>query len=154
MKKYVYKLINSKDKIEYIGETMHPNARFRVHKSKKFRGRNDIKMVIVAEFDNRKDAYNYQCDLQKQYGLISDKEIMSYVQKCANKKGASEAGGKKVAEKYSNPVLVYDYKTNKFISEFSSQRQCAIKLKLNEGNVASCIKGKYKQTGGYKIILK
>jgi predicted RNA-binding Zn-ribbon protein involved in translation (DUF1610 family) len=42
-------------------------------------------MNIVTNFDNRKEAYNYQCDLQKEYGLKTDKEIQSVKAKYAFK---------------------------------------------------------------------
>ena len=82
--KYVYELINLMGTVEYVGETQNPKRRFREHtRSKptsglgvgKFYGRTDIFINIVKEFDNRKDAYDYQCKLQKEYGLISDVEV-------------------------------------------------------------------------------
>jgi predicted GIY-YIG superfamily endonuclease len=76
MKKYVYELVNLMGTIEYVGETVRPKIRFNEHKSKdgKFYGRQDISMYIVKEFDNKKEAWNYQCQLQKEYGLITDSE--------------------------------------------------------------------------------
>lgn len=83
MKHYVYLLADSNNKVEYIGETKRPKGRFYQHtKSKpngsscgKFYGRTDITMHVVNEFDNKKDAFNYQCELQKQYGFKTDREI-------------------------------------------------------------------------------
>jgi predicted GIY-YIG superfamily endonuclease len=76
---YVYELFNLVGTIEYVGETTTPKHRFNQHKSKdgKFHNRTDISMNIVEEFDNKKDAYNYQCQLQKQYGFITDAETNS-----------------------------------------------------------------------------
>ncbi len=83
--KYVYEIINTLGTIEYVGETSNPKRRLYEHTKKKpltsgsgtFFGRNDIIMNIVKEFDNRKDAYDYQCKLQKEYGLISDFDVFN-----------------------------------------------------------------------------
>jgi len=78
MKKFVYELINLMGTIEYVGETKRPKERFIEHTKKlqgKFYNRLDLTMNIVAEFDNKKDAYNKQCELQKQYGLLTDEEV-------------------------------------------------------------------------------
>ena len=81
---YVYELYNLLGTIEYVGETTTPKHRFTQHKSSnqssgngKFYNRTDISMNIVKEFTNKKDAYSYQCQLQKEYGLITDSEINS-----------------------------------------------------------------------------
>ena len=74
-KQYVYELVNSKGKVEYVGETYNPEQRLLDHTQSakgKFKGRTDLKINVVAEFDNRKDAYAYQCKLQNQYGWVSD----------------------------------------------------------------------------------
>lgn len=76
MKKHnVYKLVNNEGKIVYIGETLNPRVRFNLHVSKngKFK-REDVSMVIIKSFDNKSDAFNYQCELQLKYGLQTDKE--------------------------------------------------------------------------------
>jgi hypothetical protein len=86
MKKYVYELYNLLGTVEYVGETINPKERFRYHtklKPKigsgwgKFYGRLDIQMNVVKDFNNKKDAYEYQCQLQKYYGLITDSELVS-----------------------------------------------------------------------------
>jgi predicted GIY-YIG superfamily endonuclease len=77
---YVYELFNLVGTIEYVGETSNPTERLYNHtkkKSGKFYNRVDIQMNIVKEFDNRKDAYYYQIELQKQYNLVTDSEIKS-----------------------------------------------------------------------------
>ncbi len=150
MKKvYVYTLVNNNGQVEYVGQTINPNNRLYYHKliSGKFYSREDIKMIIIKECNNRKDALNYEEELQKQYGFETDRS-----KRIAAIKGVH--GGLIMAEIYSNPVLVYDYKTNKFIGEFTSQRQASIKLNLNKGNITSALNGKYKQTGGYTFKLK
>lgn len=80
-KHYVYKL-ESADKIEHIGHTKNPKFRYYQHiKAKpngsscgKFYNRFDLQLNIVKEFDDRKEAYAYQCELQKQYGFATDIE--------------------------------------------------------------------------------
>ena len=80
MKKYyVYKLVNRKGEIEWIGETTQPKIRFWNHKGKNgnFTNRDDLEMVIIEVFEDKKKAYDYQIDLQIRHGLITDN------QKCA-----------------------------------------------------------------------
>jgi len=75
---YVYELIDSENKVIYVGETVNPGTRFREHirkKSGKFYGRTDIKMCIIPEmFITKKHAYWKQIELQKKYNLIPDNE--------------------------------------------------------------------------------
>ena len=88
-KHYVYKL--ESDVIEHIGHTSNVDRRYNQHVYQKpngsscgkFYGRTDLKMVIVKEFDTRKEAYWYQCELQKQNGFKEDYDITSI----AGKKG-------------------------------------------------------------------
>jgi hypothetical protein len=72
--------------VEYVGESTNPKERYRMHtrskpsetqRSGKFYGRQDIIMNIVTEFNSKKEAFDYQCQLQKEYGLISDSEKLS-----------------------------------------------------------------------------
>ena len=87
MKKwYVYELINLMGTIEYVGETTRPIQRFAnhiKHKQKKgngiglFYGRQDIIMNIVSKHDSKSAAFTYQCELQKKYGLKTDREKYS-----------------------------------------------------------------------------
>ena len=84
MKKYyVYELVNLDGIVEYVGESTRPNKRFYEHlKHKphvtnhngKFYGREDINLNVVAEFETHKEAFEYQCKLQKKYGFKSDAE--------------------------------------------------------------------------------
>jgi predicted GIY-YIG superfamily endonuclease len=80
---YVYELYNELGSIEHVGETSNPKKRFYNHtKAKPIKGtgtgkfykRLDISMNIVKEFYDKKEAFAYQCELQKQYGLITDKD--------------------------------------------------------------------------------
>jgi predicted GIY-YIG superfamily endonuclease len=83
MKKwYVYEIINLMGTVEYVGETIRPKQRWAQHKCNskcnkndgKFYGRNDVRMNIVAEFNSKKDAFNYQCELQLKYGFETDED--------------------------------------------------------------------------------
>ena len=80
---YVYELYNLLGSLEYVGETCNPKVRMYHHtKIKpivgsgcgKFYGRSDIFMHLVKEFDNKKDSFRYQCQLQQEYGMITDRE--------------------------------------------------------------------------------
>ena len=81
MKKfYVYEIINLMGTIEYVGETRHPKRRWSNHKCNatngggagKFYNRNDVFMNIVKEFNNRREALDYQYQLQREYKLPTD----------------------------------------------------------------------------------
>jgi len=80
---HVYELVNSNGIVEYVGESMNLKGRLKKHKSKagKFNGRTDIEINIVKTFDIRRDAWDYQCILQKQYGFKTDSEILSELKK-------------------------------------------------------------------------
>lgn len=74
-KYYVYELINMTGTVEYVGESSQLQIRYNQHtKSKcgKFYNRQDIMMNIVTYFYSKKEAFDYQCQLQKEYGLITD----------------------------------------------------------------------------------
>ena len=98
MKEYfVYELINLLGTIEYVGETQHPKQRFNYHKSNagNFTKRQDLIMNIVNVFNTEREAWDYQCKLQNEYGLKTDREIMSEaMQKIGFKKGVQSLGGK------------------------------------------------------------
>jgi hypothetical protein len=80
--KYVYELINDKGIVEYVGESINPLNRFKEHTKHKprrgmgkFYGRNDISLNVVKGFDNHKDAYQYQLELQSKYFGVNDNDI-------------------------------------------------------------------------------
>jgi hypothetical protein len=76
MKKYyVYEIVNLMGTVEHVGETGNPKQRFKNHRAKKFKGRQDLTYNIVKEFDNKIDAFDYQCKLQEEYEIITDKQI-------------------------------------------------------------------------------
>jgi predicted GIY-YIG superfamily endonuclease len=99
MKKYyVYELYNQMGTIEYVGETTNPLSRWYNHKSinGKFYNRLDIKMHIVKEFDNRRDAWYYQCELQSEYKITTDSEKISNSLKCRTREERSNSQKGKV----------------------------------------------------------
>jgi predicted GIY-YIG superfamily endonuclease len=82
-KKYVYQLVNENNVVEYIGESFNPIARYKEHVHHKFRpkkgmgkfyGRTNLSLEVLAEFDNPKEAFDYQCELQKKYFGIDDRD--------------------------------------------------------------------------------
>ena len=79
--KHVYELINTLGTVEYVGETDNPPRRFKRHLSKqgKFRGRLDLHMHIVNSFATKKEAYAFQNELQKAWGLQPDNERMARI---------------------------------------------------------------------------
>ena len=79
MSHYVYKLKEENGKILHVGETANPTRRMYSHrgiKKSKFYGLK-FSMEIIKQFPNKKEAYEYQCQLQKQYGLITDRQRMA-----------------------------------------------------------------------------
>ena len=133
MKKYyVYELINSLGIIEYVGETFNPNRRKKEHTKK----RKHLTMNIVAEFDNRPDALNYQYELQIQYGFESDKQ--KWVKKCIEN-----------AEKRSIAINVYEYKTNKFISKIKSITEASRILNTKPSMIIRVLTGERNKHKGY-----
>jgi len=67
---------------------------------------------------------------------------------------AAVKGGKITAAKFSIPVLVFEYNTNKFIGEFDSQLAAAKHLDLFSTHIVRVLKGKQKHTGGYTFKYK
>jgi len=76
----VYELINLMGTVEYVGESTRPETRFREHTMHKpsngkgkFYQRYDIFMNIVAEFNTRKEARDFEEILQIEYNLTTDR---------------------------------------------------------------------------------
>jgi predicted GIY-YIG superfamily endonuclease len=140
MKKYyVYEIVNLMGTIEYVGETTNPKHRFGNHKRKlrspgsgRFGNRSDIFMNIVKEFDNKLDAFNYQCELQKEYGLKPDTERI---------------GNIRIA------IIAYD-KSGKFIGEYDSTTIAANSLNIKQPAISYVINGKRKHAKGYTFQHK
>lgn len=109
----VYALINDKNEIEYIGQTSNPKNRIRRHINNKpnlnntcsfghFYKRTDIKMEILASFNNRKEAKKYEETLQKQYGFLTE-----YEKGWITKHNKTEEERKKTSEKLANSQRNY-----------------------------------------------
>ena len=88
--RYVYELVNLMGTVEYVGESKNPIKRFYGHTKQKpnnnaspgfgkFYGRCDLLINVVDSFDNKKEAFEYQCNLQRYYGLETDGEKMKRV---------------------------------------------------------------------------
>ena len=77
--KYVYELRHN-NKVVWVGETKHPDIRLYQHTKKsngKFFGQ-QLTIEVVASFDTKKEAWNYQIELQKKYGLETDNEKVGF----------------------------------------------------------------------------
>ena len=146
-KHYVYEIVNSTGIIEYIGETINPKTRLERHKSNKngkFYKRKDIKLNVVKEFDNKEEAWWYQCELQIKNGFETDREKNIK----AAKRGAI-VGGKK-----PQPVLAYSYHSGELIGEYPSQNAAERSYNLHRGIVSAIINGKQSHIKGYTFKLK
>ena len=136
-KHYVYEIVNHIGTVEYIGETINPKIRLQRHKgnkNNKFYKRKDIVLNVVKEFDNKSDAYEYQCKLQNQYGFINDRD------KCI---GYGTQPKK---------VIAIDKNTGKYF-EFDSISKCAKAINAFQNNISQAIKTK-KSVRGYTFKLK
>jgi len=156
MKKvFVYKIVNLNGDVEYIGETVNPKRRYYEHvRAKgKFAWRKDIKLVLIKEFNNKHDAYNYQCDLQIQYGFKTDKEIHLSNRKISNSE-ARELAINAIKLKRSIPILMLDYYTGNLIKEYKSTNDAAKELGINSGSICMALKSKSKKYKQYKFLYK
>lgn len=154
MKNYkVYKIKEKNtDKVLYVGETCKPEKRWNVHVSNQGKfNRNEHYMDVIEEyvFASKKDAFNYQCDLQKLYGLHTDYQTLKNngtSGALALKKSFNKTG------KLYRPVLAYCYKTHKFIGEFYSTREA--QRKLNVSNINKVLHNTAKRAGAYYFKYK
>jgi predicted GIY-YIG superfamily endonuclease len=166
MKKHYVYIIRSiqTNKVEYVGECINPRLRLNSHVantnsagSGTFAGRrNEIQMEIVKEFDNKSEAFKYQCELQKQYGFETDAErIMKQTKDSSGNllmlsKDAQERKRKTQIERYGVPIIAYDKKTGQLVNEYESISQAAEELNIDCGNLNRCVNGiRYKSVGGY-----
>lgn len=76
---YVYKLINQQNIVEYIGATKDPEYRFKSHTIYKhnspFCNRKDLQLIIVDQFETRKEAFAAEKKLKKEYNLFIGEEV-------------------------------------------------------------------------------
>ena len=141
MKHYVYKIVNSNNEIEYIGETKNPNTRLRNHtcKNGNFANRKDLSLEIIKECKGKKSAFNYQCKLQKKFGFETDREKSS--------KNMKEIQ-KKTTEQKRIPILCYDLNGN-LIGEYSSILSASKLLNINFYLIQRVINNIQKSTKGF-----
>jgi hypothetical protein len=92
---YVYEITNTDNQVIYVGETKDPDRRRSEHRRNRFKGI-EIELTVVKEFNTKREAFNYQCELQKQYGLVTDLELCTAGGK-ANK-GVKKKCTKKMSE--------------------------------------------------------
>ena len=137
---YVYELVNSLGTIEYVGETTNIESRLKNHLSKsgKFYARTDITINVVSEFDNRKDAFNYQCELQKQYGFETDFE-------------KNLRGGPTGRDAHKKSILCFDFITNKFIKQYDAITDAAQELNIHSAQICRVLKGERNKCHGYRF---
>ncbi len=86
--RFLYEIINFTGTVEHVGETNCPERRLKQHFSKpgkngngKFYKRQDVIMHVIPKvYINRSEILEKQYELQKEWGLLSDKEICSFNQ--------------------------------------------------------------------------
>jgi len=133
----VYKLINGNGEIEYIGHTLNLKSRLVTHltsKKSKFLGRKDLLIIPIKQFHTRKEAYDYQCELQKELGFVTDREKSIKGSLCTCKK-----------------VLCFDYYTNQFISEYNSVSEAARNINVRPHHISRVLNSK-RRVKSYKFI--
>lgn len=139
---YVYELVNSLGVVEYVGETTNPKNRFYNHTKRKqyngngngkFYGRTDITLSVVNEFDNKKDAFNYQCELQKRYGFQTDAD-----KKIQTGKNVGNIGYKISCVVRRKPIIAINIKTGEKIN-FVSIAEAARQLNTTSGNITKIL---------------
>lgn len=141
----VYKLVNQKNEIEYIGHTSNIKKRMYNHldKTGKFHNRKDISYEIIKSgFRKKQRAIDFECKLQKQFGFETDREKFSRNMKQVQKKTTEE---KRI------PIIGYDLSGNE-IGRFSSILEASQKLNIYLSLVHNVVIGKQKQTKGFVFI--
>jgi predicted GIY-YIG superfamily endonuclease len=162
---YVYKIVDKKSgNIEYIGETCKLNLRFNCHVANtKFAGsgtfagrRNEIEMQVIKTFPTKKEAFDYQCKVQKELGFKTDSEkTQAAVRNADGIFHFHSAEAKAKAAKYRRevigiPVIAYCKKSGKLIGEYQTIHDAAAALNADVGNVNRCVNGiRYKSVNGY-----
>jgi predicted GIY-YIG superfamily endonuclease len=139
--KVVYEIINDRnDKVIHVGETCDMDRRIKEHISengKFYEQRNYISFFIVKTFDNKKDAFNYQCELQKKYGLETDIEKSSKNMKQVQKI---------TTERKRIPIAQYDLNGN-FIKKYPSILAAEKELKIR--TIWNVVNGHQKSTKNF-----
>jgi predicted GIY-YIG superfamily endonuclease len=165
-KYYVYSIVNKQtSEIEYIGESgLKPNLRFNNHLASngKFAGRRDeVEMKIIESFATKKEAYEYQNELQNKLGWLSDKDKSIINGKDENNKlfvnsdKAIKKGTETRRRLFGIPIMVYKKKTGEFEKEYQCIVDACDELGVDRRNVNKCLNGiRYKSVGGYIFKYK
>ena len=133
-KVYLLRNINTGE-IEYVGCSQNPKQRMYNHTKVKptegitgigmFYGRDDLEIVVVKEFTDKKEAYDYEGQLKLQYGFEWT-EISN-----------------------AKEFHVFLYKTKKLVGKYRSFNKAQTELNFNLGNMCQVIAGKRNHTNGY-----
>jgi hypothetical protein len=108
---------------------------------------------ILEKHNDIHIASKREKELQKQFGYPID--ITSYEDILKISSHNSRGKGNNICKlKMSIPILCFDYKTNKFLKEYTGTREACRQLSLNLGNVNSVLKNKLSQTKGYYFKYK
>lgn len=148
---YVYKIVDKSDNVLYIGETSDIQHRFKMHTNNQglFYKRLDISLVVAKKFKTKKEAFNYQLQLQNEYGFQTDLDKL-----IENAKKGSLIRIQKYKEhgNWKREINCFEYKTKKFIASFESTREAS--RVMNVTNIDKVLNGTYKQVGGYYFEYK
>lgn len=138
MKHFVYKIVNLKNEVEYIGETKNIEKRFRNHicKNGKFYNRKDISIEIIKECSSKNVALNLQYKLQLKNGFETDRDKTS-----KNMKKVQQ----QTTQNKSIPLLCFDLNGN-FIGEYKSAYDANRKLNINTYLIWRVVNGIQKST--------
>ena len=129
MKTYkVYKLANTEGTIEYIGQSKNPLFRFKYnHLKDRFKGRYDLSIHIIKEFDNLTDALNYECEMKTKYGFKCTEKLTGHI-----------------------PIDVYT-KEDIFVGTYISLTEASKQLNLDIAGISYVLNGHRKTHKGYKF---
>jgi predicted GIY-YIG superfamily endonuclease len=160
-KHHVYELINLYGSVEYVGETINPQRRFREHTRTKpndkntngqFYGRQDLVINVVSSFDNRKEAMIFEGKLKLEYGMPWHEKVRDILAGNKNVENGHLDKIRKIrVDKYSDAILAYKL-DGTFVGEYPSLSECG--RQLNLFNIGNVLKGKQKYDKGYTFKYK
>jgi len=136
----VYKLVNSKNEIEYVGHTSNMKRRMYNHldKTGSFHNRKDISYEIVKSgFRKKARAIDFECKLQKELGFETDREKSSRNMKEVQKR---------TTEQKRIPIAQYDLNGN-FIKKYPSILAAEKELKIR--TIWNVVNGHQKSTKNF-----
>ena len=131
----------------YMKVTLYKNGKAKYHRVHRlvisaFKANSDNKPEVNHRNEDKTD--NRLNNLE----WISHKDNNNYGSHNERMAATKKANGdyKKMSDKYSIPVYCI---TNNTV--YKSATEAARQLKLDQGSINKCLKGKYKQTGGYQF---